>query len=341
MSSTWNRFNTHDPHHFLETPIGSYWSCILGASDPTINWGNAMQTPRNYFAKTKFPYLRCNRGPDEYVGKGVAEETWFWVIVLFLCFAVLVLRSRPRLIGTIQVRFDKIDPQTRTLAETEAEATQSHLKNKKMACRALSLILATGACFFLLISIFSLCELTGIIYLETPFLAFFTPGCAPSKFACLLGNDDITKPSTPPPPPSQQKPFSYLVASDSQLDWWSGESVTLGQLDLPQICLDDETAKNTCSACTRLVGEHTNSAQAKAMGKLLNEHEGLHTLVMNGDLTAYFHPQQKKDYESHFHNIEALSFYFPSLGNHDYDHQGLAGGGLFGVDQVSQRAKYS
>jgi len=47
------------------------------------------------------------------------------------------------------------------------------------------------------------------------------------------------------------------------------------------------------------------------------------TLIMNGDLTQYFHRHENKKYASFYHSIDGLEQYFPSLGNHDYD-QGSA-----------------
>lgn len=44
------------------------------------------------------------------------------------------------------------------------------------------------------------------------------------------------------------------------------------------------------------------------------------TLVMNGDLTQFFHLSERQKYESIYHNIIGLEQYFPSLGNHDYKH---------------------
>ena len=51
---------------------------------------------------------------------------------------------------------------------------------------------------------------------------------------------------------------------------------------------------------------------------------------MNGDLTAYFHPDEIDSYIDIYHDIEGIESYFPSLGNHDYDHKD---GGMFFMDQ--------
>ena len=50
----------------------------------------------------------------------------------------------------------------------------------------------------------------------------------------------------------------------------------------------------------------------------------------SGDLTAYFHPYEKRAYDSIYNNISGLEYYFPSLGNHDIEHMG---GAMFGGDE--------
>jgi cytolysin (calcineurin-like family phosphatase) len=54
------------------------------------------------------------------------------------------------------------------------------------------------------------------------------------------------------------------------------------------------------------------------------------TLIVNGDLTAYFHRNEFEKYKSYYHDITGLEEYFPGLGNHDYDHQD---GASFNSDQ--------
>ena len=49
-----------------------------------------------------------------------------------------------------------------------------------------------------------------------------------------------------------------------------------------------------------------------------------------GDLTAYFHPWEKRAYDNIYHNISGLQYYFPSLGNHDLEHPG---GSMYGGDE--------
>ena len=53
-------------------------------------------------------------------------------------------------------------------------------------------------------------------------------------------------------------------------------------------------------------------------------------ILCTGDLTAYFHPSQKRAYESIYDDIDGLKYYFPSLGNHDIEHPG---GAMYGGDE--------
>ena len=59
------------------------------------------------------------------------------------------------------------------------------------------------------------------------------------------------------------------------------------------------------------------------------------TLVINGDLTAYFHRDERQLYETFYHTINGLKHFFPGLGNHDYSHAG--GGGYNGDEWISPR----
>ena len=52
--------------------------------------------------------------------------------------------------------------------------------------------------------------------------------------------------------------------------------------------------------------------------------------IFIGDLTAYFHPWEKRAYDSIYNSIDGLKYYFPSLGNHDIEH---SSGAMYGGDQ--------
>ena len=82
------------------------------------------------------------------------------------------------------------------------------------------------------------------------------------------------------------------------------------------------------------VGKYTNEQMKKAMEALLLVDSSIEvsqdaainffpcprTLIMNGDLTAYFHPYERIDYKNIYHNLQGLVSYFPRLGNHELDH---------------------
>jgi hypothetical protein len=73
-------------------------------------------------------------------------------------------------------------------------------------------------------SIFSILEISFRKDLHPFFLKVLTPECTPDD-PCQHGNEDIHNPSSPAPPsskenitPIQTRPFSYMIASDTQLD---------------------------------------------------------------------------------------------------------------------------
>jgi len=46
------------------------------------------------------------------------------------------------------------------------------------------------------------------------------------------------------------------------------------------------------------------------------------TVVMNGDLTKYFHPPEVESFQRHYHNLRGIEYFFPGLGNHDLPNLG-------------------
>jgi len=174
-----------------------------------------------------------------------------------------------------------------------------------------------------------------------------TPACSDPTLVCPAGNDDIDEQSTRWPPPIKtpdnddaMQPFSYIIASDAQLYWFNGEFAEMGRESIPPSC----SPSDSCGRCTGKQGLKTNRNLKNAwehmmMGKtdgLLSNSPSTgdlpipKTLVMNGDLTAYFHPHEKHAYDSIYNNIEGLKYYWPSLGNHDIEHRG---GAMFGGDE--------
>mmetsp|Transcript_14709 Transcript_14709/g.21616 ORF Transcript_14709/g.21616 Transcript_14709/m.21616 type:complete len:766 (+) Transcript_14709:66-2363(+) len=191
---------------------------------------------------------------------------------------------------------------------------------------------AALVCIFTL-SIFSIVDLDGNNLSDLA--ASFTPACSDPKDVCHIGNHDIDLPSRSASERNENidKPFSYLVASDSQLDWFVGEHSGLGVRNIPIPC---EKSDN-CGVCTKKFGEYTNRQMKLSIEKFtLYKKDNSSTksserrddvvqppsktLIMNGDLTSYFHPGERESYENVFHHIEGLEHYFPTLGNHDYDH---------------------
>lgn len=134
------------------------------------------------------------------------------------------------------------------------------------------------------------------------------------------------------------QPFSYIMASDAQLYWFNGEFAEMGNQTLPPAC----SPSDSCGRCTGKHGLSTNRRLKKAWEKLMKgETNGLNasdiddlpvpnTLIMNGDLTAYFHPYEKRAYDAIYDNIDGLKYYFPSLGNHDIEHHN---GAMYGGDE--------
>ena len=346
-----DRFNSNNPHAVTEME-GAFWTCILNADDPKVNWGNAMITNRGYFGD-KFDYLRCNRGVSELVEEGIVEDPSFWGILLVIAVFLAVLfvfayfrwAKRGGRFGLRREELNLISPETVELrgvnagAEVDSEskplplpfASLSFVEKtkhglKKTATVASITVLPLTILAVTLISTLSLLELRGGLYLSR--FGWLTPACSRSENVCEVSNRDIQQNREAANYRSHdEEPFSYIIASDAQLNWFAGESVSLGIDDLPKIC---STSIDSCSECTEKVGRHTNEEQIAAMSSLSLRDTNLKTLVMNGDLTSYFHPTERENYESLYHNIPGIDYYFPSLGNHDYSH---AKGAKYGGDQ--------
>ncbi len=123
--------------------------------------------------------------------------------------------------------------------------------------------------------------------------------------------------------------FTLLFASDTQLTWWrGGHDATCG----PPHC---DAGKGDCGACVDDKGKQTNREQLQAMnaieslalpgGKKPTAPQGL---VLNGDLTAYWHDTQADLFEAYYNNKESLRWpLYPGLGNHDYSNNNSETGG--------------
>jgi len=190
---------------------------------------------------------------------------------------------------------------------------------KKIVIIAALIILNLAAIWVILMSSVSLLELQQGV--DLPFrLKTLTPACADADAMCPAGHDEIDRESKDR---TEGEAFSYLIASDAQVDWYNGESAYIGRLNYPPPC----SSGDSCKSCTKKMGEYTNQQMKLSFEKLVQENDAKsptpRTLIMNGDLTQYFHRDEYLKYASFYHNISGLQSFFPSLGNHDYD-QGSA-----------------
>ena len=215
-----------------------------------------------------------------------------------------------------------------------------HLRLRPLL-RALALLATSvGLAAVLAVAVLSLVELDGRTILSDS-AARLTPRCSDPSAVCPAGDRAVDRPSSSPPPPGSDgpspPPFSYLVASDAQLDWYDGESPDLGRSAVPGPC----SSADSCRTCTARVGRHTNGQVRASVMRLLAGDIAAsggstgpvpETLIVNGDLTAYYHPHERAKYETIYHGIDGLRAYFPSLGNHEIDH---GSGATYGGDQWS------
>jgi hypothetical protein len=199
------------------------------------------------------------------------------------------------------------------------------------------LALNIGIAAVLTISIASLIDVRGKRMMSAQAMRL-TPKCYSQYSECQKGNVDIDRPSTKWSGATRgatlpgNEEFSFIVASDAQLDWFDGEMPDLGLLEIPRQC----STLDSCSSCTEKVGKHTNQQMRMAVERLISGNDEAtsspapKTLVLNGDLTAYYHPQERFKYESIYHDIDGLDDYFPALGNHEVEHDS---GAKYGSDQ--------
>ena len=198
-------------------------------------------------------------------------------------------------------------------------------KTKKFIKKGLIVAANLITLFIIFVSTLSLLELQSGV--DLPFvLKVMTPACADTESLCPEGHAAIDRESMEP----KEESFSYIIGSDPQIDWYDGEAATIGRTPFPPPCL----SADSCESCTKKVGTYTNEQMKKSFEKLLegSVENGIDqpipkTLVMNGDLTQYFHRFENEKYASIYHSIKGLQEYFPSLGNHDYDQGSATYGG--------------
>ena len=132
--------------------------------------------------------------------------------------------------------------------------------------------------------------------------------------------------------PSAQRdmdPFAYIVASDSQFPWVDERQATIALCESVAKIVDD------FDRCKEWFAKHSNELQLRAARHLMHGTRNLTwptatgltiqagerivppvQLVMNGDLTAFYHEDEAESYEQMFHAKDVNMM--PGLGNHDY-----------------------
>jgi hypothetical protein len=363
-STEYTSANVADPHQttFLSTlESTSVWRCALNVADDLDLWSNVdtkLTAPGHFGAS--FAHLQCSRGAGEELERPsdrLANSPPFWwfltfagtiaILIQLVRLSVSVVR-RKRESGTAH-EYDFVDEENESAERVEvseesefddeyafAIANEDTPRQARRYCRAFMLLaLNIGILVVLTISIASLIDVRGQRMMSAQAMRL-TPKCYSQYSECRKANVDIDRPSREWRSANNDDsgPFSYIVASDAQLDWFDGETPELGQLEIPRPC----STLDTCSACTAKVGRDTNLQMRLAMEKLINENYEATSrsrpvpkaLVLNGDLTAYYHPHERSKYELVYHDIDGLEAYFPALGNHEVDH---GSGGQYGLDQ--------
>lgn len=182
-----------------------------------------------------------------------------------------------------------------------------------------------------LMSFIILLELLGVSVSNYHWISILTPSCSAINVACQQGEISIEKPSVPYTRSRQGNDsnnplFSYLIISDTQSNWFGNEFPELGNKKIPSICKE---GIDTYESCTSKYGRYSNQQMKKAI-EVYTKSKEINSLIINGDLTSYFHPKERREYESVFHKIKGLKKFYPSLGNHDYHHKA---GATYGGDQ--------
>ena len=124
----------------------------------------------------------------------------------------------------------------------------------------------------------------------------WTPACSNPDSVCQAGNQNINRESIPWTSNDSVTPFSYLISSDAQLNWFNGEFAQMGHQNIPPSC----SPSDSCWSCTRKHGQETNFRLKRAWESLMiGEIDGMekrndtiegrlplpHTLIMNGEIS--------------------------------------------------------
>lgn len=360
-----------DPHQVTQLPNGASWGCLVDADGEDITWRNAFDIYENYSSSNgSFPHLKCSGGAGQKltsVGQDIVRSVSFWYVLLFVIIVLLAAqmfyfwfrrRKRGNNGPTQQGKegddsHDVITEATQNNHHGNSTDTVSNVKealkestiarcsssfqpcacwSKPCGAKLLTVLLVVFdvvILFIMLVSIISLLEVQQGI--DLPFaLKVLTPACADTESLCPQGHESIER--TTLRNETNINSFSYIIASDPQLDWYNGDSAYIGQMTYPPHC----SSNDSCQSCTKKLAIHTNTQMKNSFERLI--HESVtngnstpppKTLVMNGDLTQYFHRFEKRRYMSIYHDIEGLEQFFPGLGNHDYDQ----GGATFDGDE--------
>jgi len=225
---------------------------------------------------------------------------------------------------------------------TDVESYRSTKQRHPMIlCRRLGIIvLVAGVNGIILASILissvSIYELSGANLSKSA--SKITPACSDPSKVCVAGNKDVHRPSSLVSPSAPlPEPFTYVVASDAQLDWFDGESPSLGRRNVPIPCKEGDS----CKTCTDKFGLYTNERLAEAVTNTVTSSSTSVSFVMNGDLTANFQPWERHQYSSLLHNIPGIKAYWPGLGNHDYENNDAMYGGDQWVGPKTCNAKHA
>mmetsp|Transcript_11756 Transcript_11756/g.21974 ORF Transcript_11756/g.21974 Transcript_11756/m.21974 type:complete len:715 (+) Transcript_11756:137-2281(+) len=344
-----------DPHQITELPNGATWGCLVDATGEDITWRNAFDIFEDYGSSSSngtFPHLKCSRGAGQQLKstvQDVARSISFWYALLFVTIFILGCQIFYFCFHRRKRGNDYINNNTPAQVQEGArnditEATQANSANtlqktsnqkdesissfntwlcsKKLIgtkiLKVLLFVFDIAILFIMLVSIIALLEVQQGI--DLPFaLTILTPTCANTESLCRQGREPIERILMNQ---SKSDSFSYIIASDPQLNWYDGDSAYIGQMTYPPQC----SSNDSCGSCTKKLAFHTNNQMKISFERLIHENDTFgsvypppKTLVVNGDLTQYFHRFEKRRYMSIYHDIAGLEQFFPGLGNHDYD----------------------
>jgi hypothetical protein len=138
-----------------------------------------------------------------------------------------------------------------------------------MLILALNILMAFSIAF----SSISLMEINNSPYFREN-MRQWTPACSNPDLVCTRGNTDINNESTKPN--RDAGPFSYLIASDAQLNWFNGEFAQMGLQNVPPAC----SPTDSCWSCTKKHGHETNMRLKRGWESvMLGQDVGMDTLI--------------------------------------------------------------